>query len=67
MQATSLRQVADDLQGSLNQMTRNDNLPITNATQQRRVAGYFFSTVILRALATEIMLKALPFKKTGKY
>ena len=66
-QAVSLRRVADDLQNSLNQMTNAAAQPITGKEQTARVWGYFLSSVMLRALATELMLKALSFKKTGQY
>lgn len=67
-QAIALRRVADDLQDSLNRMTRSGSPnPITEKEQVARVSGYFLSTVILRALATELMLKVLCFKKAGRY
>ena len=66
-QAVALRRVADDIQNSLNQMTKAAVQPITGKEQIARVWGYFLSAVILRALATELMLKALSFKKTGQY
>ena len=64
--ATALRQVADELQQSLNQVARTrpsggDVAWMTKAT------GYLSSALILRALATEFMLKVLSFRKTGKY
>ena len=68
VQAVSLRRVADDLQDSPNQMTRlADTHSITGKEKTARIAGYFFATVILRALATKLMLKFLSFKKTGQY
>ena len=61
-QAVSLRQVADDLQNDINQMTVD-----VQTIKMTRVLGYSLSMVMLRALATELMLKALSFKKTGQY
>ena len=48
-------------------MALKDIPPLTDKEQLARLAGYTFSTVILRALATELMLKVLSFKKTGQY
>ena len=66
-QVVSLRRVADDLQHNLNQMAAKAIPPVTDKEQLKRLAGYTFATVILRALAIELMLKALSFKKTGRY
>ncbi len=66
-QAVSLRRVADDLQDGLNQMTKSVVQTITGADKISRVLGYTLSMVMLRALATELLLKALAFKKTGRY
>ena len=60
-QAGALKRVTDDLQNTLNQL-----LPISEQ-QAVRLWGYTVSTVMLRALATELILKALSFKKAGKY
>ena len=67
-QVVSLRQVADDLQLGLNQIVKTGAPnPDTEKEKVARISGYFFATVILRALATELALKALSFKKTGRY
>ena len=66
-QAVSLRRVADDLQHNLNRMAVKGVPPVTDKEQRKRLAGYTFAMVILRAFATELMLKALSFKKTGRY
>ena len=66
-QAVSLRRVADDLQDGLNQMTKSVVQTITGADKISRVLGYTLSMVMLRALATELLLKALALKKTGRY
>ena len=67
-QVISLRRVADDLQQGLNQIAKTGS-PDKSTEEERnaRIAGYFFGTVILRALATELVLKVLSFKKTGRY
>ena len=68
--AISLRVVANDLYQNFSQMVqmaREGKLPADDKTQQSRMAGYAFSMVILRALATELTLKAISFKKTGQY
>ncbi len=73
MRAVALQQTTKDLQNGLNQM---DLKAIADSQEKERsgskeklarVAGYTFSIVILRALATEYALKALSFKKTGQY
>ena len=67
-QAISLRQVADDLQNNLNQMLKLSAQPFTGSKEQMaRGLGYLLSTVMLRALAAELILKALSCKKTGQY
>ena len=66
-QAVSLRRVADDLQNGLHQMTKGDGPTTSDADKTSRVLGYAVSMVMLRALATELLLKALAFKKTGRY
>lgn len=63
-QVICLRQTANDLQELLNKLVKIKQL---QATEQVKIAGYTFSTVILRALATEIALKALSLKRTGEY
>ncbi len=59
-QARAMRLVADDLLKSLSQMKSGDG-------QVHRLFGYTLSAVLLRAFATELMLKVLSFMKTGKY
>ena len=66
-QAVSLRRVAGDLQNGLNQMTKGDGQTTSDADKTSRVLGYAVSIVMLRALATELLLKALVFKKIGRY
>ena len=66
-QVVSLRMTSDDLQNSLNQMSRTYSPSATNREPAARLTGYFLSIVILRSLATEIMLKVLSFRKTGRY
>ena len=58
-QAAAMRLVADDLLKSLNRMESGDG-------QFHKLFGYTVSAVLLRAFATELMLKALSFVKTGK-
>ena len=65
-QAVSLRQVADDLHEGLNQMTK-DVVQTIGTDKISRVIGYTLSMVMLRALATELLLKAMAFKKAGRY
>ena len=59
-QAGALRLVADDLLKSLNRMESSDG-------QFHKLFGYSVSAVLLRAFATELMLKTLSFMKTGEY
>ena len=69
-QVVCLRQTADDLQRCLNQINPKaveQAARLGKTEQSARIGGYFFSAVILRALATEITLKVLSSKKTGKY
>ena len=63
--ATALQQVANDLQKSINQArepTVGSELGFA-----KWVTGYVSSTLILRALATEQMLKVLSYMRTGNY
>ena len=66
-QVVSLRMTSDDLQNSLNQISRTHSPSATDREYAARLTGYFLSIVILRSLATEIMLKVLSFRKTGRY
>lgn len=66
-QAIALRHVANELQQSLNQVAPQGGSTVTDPTLVTQMTGYFFSTVILRALATELLLKALSFRRTGTY
>ena len=66
-QVVSLRVTSNDLQNSLNQMSRAHSPGKTNGEHAARLTGYFLSIVILRSLATEIILKVLSFRKTGQY
>lgn len=63
--ATALRQVANDLQQSINQV--REPKASGDLDWARWVTGYTSSTLILRALATELMLKVLSYKRTGKF
>lgn len=56
---------SDELQAKLNQATLT--LKQAGKGDTRKIGGYLFSTMILRALATECALKALSAKSTGKY
>ena len=63
--ATALQQVANDLQKSIDQArepTVGSELGFA-----KWVTGYVSSTLILRALATEQMLKVLSYMRTGNY
>ena len=62
----SLRTVADDLHRTLNLLTGPKRYKGT-PEEIVRITGYSASMVILRALAAEIVLKALCFKRTGRY
>ena len=68
-QVLSLRQTAHDLHVLATWMLgiKDATGNITDETQRARIAGYTFAVVILRALATELMLKPLSFKMTGTY
>ena len=63
--ATALQQVANDLQKSINQARK----PTVGSELDfaKWVTGYVSSTLILRALATEQMLKVLSYMRTGSY
>ena len=63
-QVISLRRTSDDLQRGLNILGSSQE----NAQAQAdRMFGYLLSAVILRALATELILKLISFRKTGDY
>ena len=64
-QATALQLVANDLQRSINQV-KEPKVP-GDVDWSRWVTGYVSSTLILRALATEQMLKALSYKRSSEY
>jgi len=64
-QATALRQVANDLQQSINQV-KEPTVP-GDVNWGRWIMGYVSSTLILRALATELLLKALSYRRCGTY
>ena len=59
-QANAMRLVANDLLISLSRMESGDG-------QFQKIFGYSVSAVLLRAFATELMLKSLSYMKTGKY
>ena len=63
--ATALQKVANDLQKSIDKAKK----PTVGSELdwQKWVLGYVSSTLILRALATEQMLKVLSYMKTGNY
>ena len=63
--ATALRQVANDLQQSINR-ARQPSVS-GDVDWARWILGYVSSTLILRALATEQMLKILSYQRTGKF
>ena len=72
--AVSLRRIADNLQNDLMYITKGAPQTfdaaietMTGDDETSWVLGSVSSTVILRALATELLLKALAFKKTGHY
>ena len=60
IQAESLRLVSNDLLESLSRMESGDG-------QFHKLFGYSVSALLLRAFATELMLKTLSFVKTGAY
>lgn len=66
-QVVALRRTADDLQTLLNQLTKAGSPDPADKSQAARLFGYLLSTVILRSLATELMLKVLSVKVSGKY
>ena len=73
VQAVSLRRIADDLQNGLMHITKGTPQTIDAAIETMTgddetswVLGSTLSTVILRALATELLLKALTLRKTGQ-
>ena len=63
--ATALQQVANDLQKSINQV--REPTVGSESVWTKWVMGYVSSTLILRALATEQMLKVLSYMRTGNY
>ena len=63
--ATALQQVANDLQKSINQV--REPTVGSELDWAKWVTGYVSSTLILRALATEQMLKVLSYMRTGNY
>ena len=65
--AACFRLTADDLQHSLNKMDIKTMNETGDTNGLRKVAGYTFSIVILRAFAVECALKALAFKRKGAY
>lgn len=65
IKAVCFQTTADELQAKLNQATLA--LQQGRTGNSRAFGGYLFSTMILRALATECALKALAMKSTGKY
>ena len=67
IQVTLFHLTANDLQNGANSVVKDLPGGSTDAGLMARPTGYLFSAVILRALAAEIMLKVLSFKKTGQY
>ena len=65
-QAKAFQVVANDLHTSLNSLSNPKTYKSTDEGTKRLV-GYSASIVVLRALAVELTLKALAFKRTGKY
>ena len=63
--AGCFQSTADELQVKLNQATLA--LEQAGTGDARKIGGYLFSTMILRALAAECALKALSVKSTGDY
>lgn len=63
--AGCFQSTADELQAKLNQATLA--LKQAGMGDTKKIGGYLFSTMILRALAAECALKALSVKSTGKY
>ena len=59
-QASAMRLVANDLLVSINQLESGEG-------QGLKLFGYSISAILLRAFATELMLKVLSSMKTGKY
>ena len=70
-QVICLRQTANDMHESLNEVGRNRELRLqlrsTETEERKRMVGNALSTAILRALAMEVALKALSLKRTGEY
>ena len=62
--AMAFRAVANDLQRGLGELTRVRG---TIRGSSYRAGGYMLSTTVLRALATECVLKALSIESTGEY
>ena len=65
-QARAFQVVANDLHTSLNSLSNPQTYKSTNE-EKKRLLGYATSIIVLRALAVELTLKALAFKRTGKY
>ena len=67
--AASYRVVALDLYAELDRNSDLVQLRLDDQLQEPtlRIAGYTYATVMLRALATELALKALAYRRKGKY
>ena len=65
-EATALHAVANDLYTSLNILSNPKTCKSTDE-ETKRLIGYSISIVMLRALAVELTLKALAFRRTGKF
>ena len=65
-QALALQAVANDLHTSLNSLS-NPKLLKVRMKSRNVFFGYPISMVVLRALAVELTLKALAFRRTGKF
>ena len=65
-QAMALQVVANDLHVSLNSLSNPKTYKSTDE-EKKRLLGYSTSMVVLRALAVELTLKALAFRRTGKF
>ena len=65
-QAKAFQAVANDLHTSLNSLSNPKTYKSTDEAKKRLV-GYSTSIVVLRALAVELTLKALAFRRTGKF
>ena len=65
-QAKAFQAVADDIHAKLNSLSNPKTYKSTDEGTILLV-GYSASIVVLRALAVELTLKSLAFKRTGKY